>query len=63
MSFIDSPIGRCEKVREMVLLDETQRECAHEHGCPPGLDCPLEECFARVSGMSEDSAEKLAKRG
>ena len=36
MSFIDSPIGRCEAVREMVLTDQTQRQCALEHGCPPG---------------------------
>lgn len=62
MSFIDSPIGRCEKVREMVLLDETQQECAYEHGCPPGRDCPLEGCFALVSGMSDAHAEALARK-
>lgn len=60
MSFIDSPIGRCEKVREMVLLDETQGECAYEHGCPPGRDCPLEGCFAEVSGASDATAEAIA---
>ena len=27
MSFIDSPISRCEAVREMVLTDQTQRQC------------------------------------
>ena len=39
MSFIDSPISRCEAVREMVLTDQTQRQCALEHGCPawPGM--------------------------
>ena len=45
MSFFDSPIGRCEAVHEMVLLDETQRECAREHGCPPDRVCPLEAYF------------------
>ena len=51
MSIIDSPIGRCEAVHEMVLLDETQQECACEHGCPPGFDCPLAGYFAKVSGL------------
>lgn len=59
MSFIDSPIGRCEAVKEMVLLDETQRECAREHACPPGRKCPLEGCFAAVSGLSAEDAERL----
>lgn len=62
MSFIDSPIGRCEAVREMVLLDETQGECAREHACPPGRDCPLEGCFAQVSGVSDATAENIAAR-
>jgi len=53
MSFIDSPIGRCEVVREMVLTDQTQSQCACEHGCAPGLKCPLEGCFAEISGVSE----------
>jgi len=60
MTFIDSPIGRCEAIKEMVLLDETQRECAREHGCPPGRDCPLEGCFAEVSGLTAEDAERLA---
>lgn len=61
MSFIDSPIGRCEAVKEMVLLDETQRECAREHDCPPGRNCPLEGCFALVSGLSAEDAERLSR--
>ena len=62
MCFFDSPIGRCEAVREMVLLDETQMECACEHGCPPGFKCPLEGCFATFSGVSEEMAGELAAR-
>lgn len=53
MSFIDSPISRCEAVREMVLTDQTQRQCALEHGCPPGRECPLDGCFAEISGVAE----------
>lgn len=61
MSIFDSPIGRCEAVRELVLLDETQAECAREHDCPPGRECPLDGCFTPVSGLSEEDAERLAK--
>lgn len=46
MSVFDSPIARCEAVREMVLTDETQAECAREHACPPGRICPLCGYFA-----------------
>ena len=63
MSIIDSPIGRCEAVHEMVLLDETQQECACEHGCPPGFDCPLAGYFAEVSGLSEEDAATLKLAG
>lgn len=61
MTFLDSPIGRCEAVREMVLLDETQKECAHEHGCPDGFDCPLKGWFTEQSGVS-DPANLPARR-
>lgn len=53
MSYFDGPIGRCEAVHEMVLTDQTQRQCALEHGCPPGRQCPLDGCFARQSGLAE----------
>lgn len=42
----DSPVARCELVHEMVLIDETQMECAREHGCPPDRICPLARYFA-----------------
>ncbi|NML26304.1 hypothetical protein [Zoogloea dura] len=54
MCFIDSPISRCEAVREMVLTDQTQRQCAAEHECPPGRQCPLDGCFAETSGITEE---------
>jgi hypothetical protein len=46
MSVFDSPIARCDAVREMVLTDETQSACAREHDCPPGRICPLVSYFA-----------------
>jgi len=51
MCTFDSPIARCEAVHEMVLLDETQQECAREHECPPGRQCPLDGCFYARSGV------------
>jgi len=56
MSFFDSPLGRCTAIREMVLLDETQAECAREHACPPGQVCPLAGCFTTVSGRAPHEA-------
>ena len=56
MSFFDSPVGRCEVVREMVLLDETQKECAHEHDCAPDCDCPLKKLFTEQSGISDPAS-------
>ncbi|MDX5382944.1 MAG: hypothetical protein LPJ92_07960 [Rhodobacterales bacterium] len=44
----------------MVLLDETQQECAHEHDCPPGRECPLAGRFTEVSGIDPEHAEQFA---
>jgi hypothetical protein len=61
MSFFDAPISPCDAVQEMVLTDQTQRQCALEHGCPPGRNCPLNGCFAEISGVSEEaSCEEVA---
>lgn len=57
MTFFDSPISRCEAVHEMVLTDETQAECAREHGCPPDRVCPLAGYFTETSGISEEHPE------
>lgn len=56
MSFFDAPISPCKAVHEMVLTDQTQMQCAREHDCPPGRNCPLEGCFAEVSGITEDAS-------
>ena len=61
MSTFDSPIGRCEAKKEMVLLDETEAECAAEHGCKEGAECPLHGQLAKVSGLSDAQAERIAQ--
>ena len=58
MSFFDSPLARCEAVRQMVVTDETQAECAREHDCPPGFKCPLCGYFTESSGISEEASEQ-----
>ncbi len=49
MSYFDSPLGRCEVVHAMVLVDQTQAECALEHDCPFGCTCALAACFSAVN--------------
>ena len=63
MSFFDSPIARCEAVRELVLTDETQAECAREHNCPPGFKCPLCGYFKEADEIDLPGAATLPARG
>ena len=44
----DSPFEFCKRCREYVLLDQTQRECAREHRCADGSECPLRRCFTGI---------------
>lgn len=59
MTTFDSPISRCEAVREMVLTDETQVECAREHECPPDRICPLSGCFVEAGKAPEEPTETI----
>jgi hypothetical protein len=59
MSFFDAPLARCEAVRQMVLTDETQAECAREHDCPPGFKCPLCGYFTESSGINEETSMQM----
>lgn len=61
MSVFDSPIARCEAVREMVLTDATQAECAREHDCPTGRVCPLCGYFVDAPAPVESRVETPAK--
>jgi hypothetical protein len=40
VAMFDSPFAYCQKCGEMVLLDQTQRECKAEHACGD-IECPL----------------------
>jgi hypothetical protein len=42
----DSPIAYCPVAPGYVLLDQTRRECAREHGCR-GATCPLRRFFVK----------------
>ena len=59
----DSPVAPCPVCGEMVLLDETQRECAREHGCHPDTPCPLQKCFAGIDFSVEQPKQKLREKG
>mgnify|MGYP000529424784 CR=1 FL=1 len=64
MCTFDSPFERCPVCRQVVLLDSTQKECAHEHCCVPGQVCPLGTYFEGlrfregVQGTPAAGAEK-----
>ena len=42
--YLDSPFEICPHCREPVLLDQSQADCAREHGCG-NKDCPLSPLF------------------
>ena len=41
----DSPFTHCPRCNEMVLLDQTLKECAREHRCRDTKHCPLANFF------------------
>ena len=45
MVTFDSPIERCSVCKSYVLMDQTPEECAREHQCGRGTDCPLKRYF------------------
>jgi len=59
MSFLDSPVTRCETARTIVLTDQTQAQCGQENTCSPKLPCPLESFFGELS--LEIPAQLLAR--
>jgi len=42
----DSPFSFCAVCQEIVLLDQTRRECAAESKCLGDESCPLQCCFS-----------------
>jgi len=63
---LDSPFERCPRCRQYVLLDQTRRQCAREHGCGEGEACPLARYFTGVefgSAAVPPAPRRSRKRG
>ena len=56
MVTFDSPIERCTVCGQVVLLDQTQEECATEHGCGR-RECALEKYFEGIRINTEQSGK------
>jgi len=53
----DSPFEYCKICRGYVLLDQTHRECAREHGCDKVSECPLRWLFTGIEfGAKKEKA-------
>lgn len=52
----DSPFVFCPRCGEMVLLDQTRRECAREHGCDQE-PCPLAAWFGGIDFRQDQRDE------
>ena len=64
MSHSYSPIARCEAEHTMVQVNKLQQDCALEHGCPPGRNCPVGNCFANIHATHRNAAAgELNRRG
>ncbi|MCK9381202.1 MAG: hypothetical protein M0P95_09065 [Sulfuritalea sp.] len=59
----DSPVEPCPVCGQMVLLDQTQVECARQHGCSTDLPCPLQKYFTGIDFGVEQSKQKLRDQG
>ena len=56
--FIDSSFEICPMCDEYVFLDQTYRQCVHEHHCG-NIKCPLERFFVgrEVQNSASDAAD------
>ena len=59
----DSPIDHCPVCGQMVVLDQTQVECAREHGCSTDTPCPLQKYFTGIDFSVDQPKEKLRDKG
>jgi hypothetical protein len=59
----DSPIEHCPVCGEMVLLDQTQRECSREHHCRKDTVCPLGKYFTGIDFSVVQPKEILRDKG
>jgi hypothetical protein len=59
----DSPFELCSVCGEYVLLDQTQRQCAREHGCGGAFRCPLAKYFTGIDfGAAAEATEHPSHR-
>ncbi|MGE5468501.1 MAG: hypothetical protein ACM3Y9_13835 [Ignavibacteria bacterium] len=58
----DSPFAFCPKCEQMVLLDQTQRECKAEHACGD-IACPLLKHFSGYDFKQQPAVNQKARRG
>ncbi|MDZ4255161.1 MAG: hypothetical protein U1A72_21530 [Sulfuritalea sp.] len=59
----DSPIEPCPVCGQLVLLDQTQVECAREHGCLGETPCPLQNYFTGIDFRVAVNKESLCDKG
>ncbi len=62
----NSPLEYCTVCRMYVALDQSQGECAAEHGCSPQQPCPLTHLFpgrgrGAVPERSADAPASMTK--
>jgi len=62
MVTFDSPLARCEKCGQFVLMDQTVRECADEHRCD-ARECPTAKFFEGAEVPSPDDRRKTTAPG
>lgn len=58
----DSPFEHCPVCGQMVVLDQTQSECAAGHTCAPGTKCPLQQYFTGVDADPFPAKENLREQ-
>ncbi len=59
----DSPLAPCPVCGEVVLLDQTKAECAHEHKCGKKTVCPLQRYFTGIDFSVPQPKEKFSDTG
>ncbi|NJD33438.1 MAG: hypothetical protein FIA96_01105 [Betaproteobacteria bacterium] len=59
----DSPIEPCPVCGQMVLLDQTQVECAREHDCSIEAPCPLRKFFTGLDFSAALAKDRLREKG
>jgi len=58
----DSPIAPCTAIREYVLTDQTQAQCAREHDCPPERVCPLHGYFVAAGADAANDEDPMTTK-